>query len=481
MSKTVEEINRKILNRTVCVVTADRMPEIVEELGAERAASEVDVVTTGTFGAMCSSGAWLNFGHSDPPIKMTRVWLNDVEAYAGVAAVDAYLGATQASQTLGMQYAGAHVIEDLLLGRPVVLRAVSYGSDCYPLKELVTEITLADLNQAIMSNPRNAYQRYNAAANSGTRTLHPYMGKLLPACGNVTFSGAGELSPLMNDPDCETIGIGTRIFLGGGIGYVTGAGTQHAPEKGFATLMVQGDLKRMSGEFLRAALFHGYGASLYVGIGVPIPVLHAGIARQAAVRDRDIETDVIDYAVPSSRRPVLGRCSYERLKSGSVPLNGRQVPASPLASFHMAGRIAATLKRWIERGEFLLSAPAAALPARGASAALAMKPPQRQDKLFYRRRKQERPRPAGSRVSWDAEACFSCGQCLGICPAGVFRRDAGWRVAAAVAACTGCGRCEGVCPVGAVTPRPDGWRDYIGPDVPVYSDRGAIRGGRDER
>jgi uncharacterized protein (DUF39 family)/NAD-dependent dihydropyrimidine dehydrogenase PreA subunit len=481
MSKTVEEINRKILNKTVRVVSADRMPEIVAELGAERAAVEVDVVTTGTFGAMCSSGAWLNFGHSDPPIKMTRVWLNDVEAYAGVAAVDAYLGATQGSETLGMEYAGAHVIEDLLLGRPVVLRAVAYGTDCYPLKELVTEITLADLNQAIMSNPRNAYQRYNAAANSGTRTLLTYMGKLLPACGNVTFSGAGELSPLLNDPGCETIGVGTRIFLGGGVGYVTGAGTQHAPEKGFATLMVQGDLKQMSAEFLKAALFHGYGASLYVGIGVPIPVLHAGIARQTAVRDRDIETDVIDYSVPSNRRPVLGRYNYEQLKSGAVQLNGHRVPASPLASFRMAGRVAATLKRWIERGEFLLSAPVAALPAHGSSAPLALKPPRQNDKLFYRRRGEVLPRPAGSLVSWDAGLCFSCGQCLGICPAGVFRRDTGWRVKADEAACTGCGLCDRVCPAGAVSPRLDGWRDRMGPDVPVPSDREAIRGGRDER
>ncbi len=450
MSKTVEEINRKILNRTVRVVTADRMPEIVEELGAERAAAEVDVVTTGTFGAMCSSGAWLNFGHSDPPIKMTRIWLNDVEAYAGVAAVDAYLGATQGSETLGMEYGGAHVIEDLLLGRPVVLRAVSYGTDCYPRKRLLTEVTLAGLNQALLSNPRNAYQRYNAAANSGARTLHTYMGKLLPACGNITFSGAGELSPLANDPALETIGIGTRIFLGGGSGYVTGPGTQHSPENGFATLMVQGDLKRMAAEFLKAALFNGYGPSLYVGIGVPIPLLHAGIARQTAVRDRDIETDVIDYAVASNRRPALGRCNYEQLKSGSVILNGRYVPSAPLSSFREAGRVARTLKGWIERGEFLLSAPAAPLAARGAAAPLVMKPPAARHGLFYRRRPEALPRATGSRIAWDATLCFSCGQCLGICPAGVFRRDAEWQVTADTAACSGCGRCQRVCPVRAI-------------------------------
>ncbi|MBN2345946.1 MAG: 4Fe-4S binding protein [Candidatus Aminicenantes bacterium] len=450
MSKTVEEINRKIENGAVRVVTAERMPEIVAELGAERAAEEVDVVTTGTFGAMCSSGAWLNFGHADPPIRMSRVWLNDVEAYAGVAAVDAYLGATQASETVGMGYSGAHVIEDLLRGRPVVLRAVSVGSDCYPRKELLTEVTLAGFNQALLSNPRNAYQRYNAAANSGTRVLHTYMGKLLPGCGNVTFSGAGELSPLMNDPELETIGVGTRIFLGGGVGTVVGAGTQHDPKNGFATLMVQGDLKGMSSEFLRAAVFHGYGGSLYVGIGVPIPVLHAGIARRTAVRDRDIEADIVDYGVPRRERPVLGRFTYEQLKSGAIRLNGRSVPAAPLSSFHMAGRIAARLKEWIEQGRFCLGPPATPLPVRGAAGPLVIRPPQHPGFLFHRRFA-DLPRPAGTRIRWDAEACFSCGQCLGACPAGVFARDENWRVTADPRPCTGCGRCERLCPAGALT------------------------------
>jgi uncharacterized protein (DUF39 family)/NAD-dependent dihydropyrimidine dehydrogenase PreA subunit len=456
MYKTVEEINRKILNNTVRVVTAEQMPAIVGELGAERAAAEVDVVTTGTFGAMCSSGVWLNFGHSEPPIKMTRVWLNDVEAYAGVAAVDAYLGATQASETLGMEYAGAHVIEDLLRGRPVVLRAVSYGSDCYPRKELLTEITLADLNQALMSNPRNAYQRYNAAGNSGERTLHTYMGKLLPGCGNVTFSGAGELSPLINDPDYETIGIGTRIFLGGAVGYITGSGTQHSPQAQFATLMVQGDLKEMSLEFLRAAVFSGYGSSLYVGIGIPIPVLHAGIARKTAIRDRQIETSVIDFAVPSRSRPELGRGNYEQLKSGSIRLQGREVPAAPLVSYRKSRQVAGTLKQWIEQGRFTLSEPVAAISRQGSSRPMTQKPPAPRPALFYRRRPPVPPRPAGQRQVWDAGLCFSCGQCLAICPAGVFRRDNEWTVTADDSKCTGCGLCDGVCPAGAIIGGNDG-------------------------
>jgi len=453
MSRTVSEINQKILNRTVRVVTADEMPALVAALGAEGAAEEVDVVTTGTFGAMCSSGVWLNFGHSDPPIKMTRVWLNDVEAYAGVAAVDAYLGVTQPSETLGMEYGGAHVIEDLLLGKPVVLRAVSYGTDCYPLKELVTEITLADLNQAIMSNPRNAYQRYNAASNSSARILHTYMGKLLPGCGNVNFSGAGELSPLINDGDYATIGIGTRIFLGGGVGYVIGSGTQHNPGAQFATLMVQGDLKQMSAEFLKAALFHGYGSSMYVGIGIPIPVLNAGIAKNTGIRDRDIETDVMDYSVPSRIRPVLGRLNYEQLKSGMVRIGSREVPTSPLVSYSKSRQVALTLKQWIEQGSFTLSEPVARISTQGSFGPLTRKPPRPRPAPFCRCQPETAAQHATPYIVWDGQRCISCGHCLGICPVHVFRHDAGWRVAAEPERCLECGQCDRVCPRGAIALR----------------------------
>lgn len=78
-TKTYEEINEKIKKGDAVVVTAEEMVKIVEEQGEKKAAKEIDVVTTGTFGAMCSSGAFLNFGHSDPPIKMEQLWLNDVK------------------------------------------------------------------------------------------------------------------------------------------------------------------------------------------------------------------------------------------------------------------------------------------------------------------------------------------------------------------------------------------------------------------
>jgi len=365
MSKTISDINQKIKNNKARVVTADEMTCIVKEVGPENAAKKVDVVTTGTFGAMCSSGVWLNFGHSEPPIKISKCWLNDVPAYSGVAAVDAYIGAAQYSDVKGEKYGGAHVIDDLVNRKPVVLRAESPGTDCYPSQAVETELTIYDLNQATMSNPRNAYQKYAVATNSSSRTLSTYMGRLLPKFGNAAYSGAGELSPIINDRFFLTIGVGTRIFLGGATGYITGSGTQNSPENEFATLMVQGDLKRMNNRFLKATTFHNYGPTLFVGIGVPIPVLNAEIAESAGISDREIETSVLDYSVPSRDRPEIRKVTYAELKSGSIKINGREVKTNCLSSFSRAKTIADLLKQWIENGAFYLSEPVEHLSGKG--------------------------------------------------------------------------------------------------------------------
>jgi uncharacterized protein (DUF39 family)/predicted transcriptional regulator len=360
--KSLSEINQRIRDGSVRVVTAEQMPDLVDELGPAGAVREVDVVTTGTFGAMCSSGVFLNLGHSDPPIKILKAHLNKVEAYGGVAAVDLFLGATQPSEDRGIEYGGAHVMEDLVAGKQVEVVAQGAGTDCYPQLELETNLRLDDFNQAIMVNPRNAYQRYNAATNSSDRTVHTYMGTLLPKIGNIHYSGAGVLSPISNDPNFDYIGVGTRIFLAGAQGYIIGSGTQHNPQKGFSTLMVTGDLKLMNSRYLRAATFHKYGPSLYLGIGIPIPVLNEQIALNTAVRDRDILTNIVDYGIPRRDRPTIKVVSYEDLKSGSVEINGKDVNASSLSSYCMAREVANKLKDSIQASEFLLTQSVVPLP-----------------------------------------------------------------------------------------------------------------------
>ncbi len=369
--KTIAEINERIKNRKAVVVTAEEIIDLVEEKGVKKAAQEVDVVTTGTFGPMCSSGMFINFGHPKPGIKMTRTWLNDVPAFSGLAAVDAYVGATEMSERQGMQYGGAHVIQDFIDGKDIRLYAESYGTDCYPRRDIRTTINKHNVNQAYLYNPRNCYQNYPAATNSSDKIMYTYMGTLLPGFGNVTYSTSGELSPLMNDPEYRTIGIGTRIFLGGTQGFVAWEGTQHDPgqarlENGTpvssaGTLAVIGDAKKMSSRYIRAAIFDRYGVTLFVGIGIPIPMLDEDMLIKTAVRNRDIVTTLVD----KSGREDLGiRLSYETLRSGWVDIKGRRVPTAPLSSLKIARDIASTLKDWIANGQFLLSEPVEKLPYR---------------------------------------------------------------------------------------------------------------------
>lgn len=372
VKKTYEEINEKIRRGEAVVVTAEEIIDIVKEEGVAKAAEKVDVITTGTFGPMCSTGAFINFGHSDPPIKMTKVWMNDVPAYAGLAAVDAYIGATEISETAGMAYGGAHVIEDLIAGKTIKLKSEAYGTDCYPRKEIVTYINKDVVNEAYLFNPRNAYQNYAVAVNASARTMYTYMGTLLPRLGNATYCSASQLSPLINDPFYRTIGIGTRIFLGGTQGYVAWQGTQFNPmqtrgDNGVpvapaGTLALIGDLKGMDTEFIRAATFHNYGTTMFVGVGIPIPVLDEDVVEKASIQDRDIYATIIDYSVQQRSKPNFGRISYAELRSGTIEINGKKIRTSPISSYSKARKIAETLKGWVQEGKFYLQQPVENFP-----------------------------------------------------------------------------------------------------------------------
>lgn len=384
MKKTIAEINEKIKSGKVVVVTAEEMINIVAEKGVGAAAEEIDVVTTGTFGPMCSSAMYINIGHTRPRIKLGggSCYLNGVPAYCGLAAVDIILGATAVPDDDPrnkihpgwFKYGGGHVIEDFVAGKDILLTASTYGTDCYPRKHLETLINIRDVNEAVLFNPRNCYQNYNVAVNLSDKVIYTYLGTLKPNLGNAVYSSAGQLSPLLKDPLYMTIGIGTRIFLGGGIGYVAWQGTQHNPgakrkENGVpceaaGTIAVIGDLKQMKPEWLRGTSMYGYGTTLTVGIGIPIPVVDEEIARYTAVSDAEIFAPIVDYsrAYPEGMAERLGEVSYAELRSGKIQLQGKSVPTSSLSSYPGARKIANILKEWIQRGEFLLTEPVATLP-----------------------------------------------------------------------------------------------------------------------
>ena len=385
MAKTIEQINEKIKKKKAVVVTAEEVINIASSRGIRDTARYVDVVTTGTFGPMCSSGAYFNIGHSSPRIKLGggEVFLNGVPAYAGLAAADIFLGAAALAKDDPLnrvypgefKYGGGYVIQELVAGKDIKLEATAHGTDCYPRKSLETWINIRDLNEAVLFNPRNSYQNYDVAVNlSKDRTIYTYMGILYPDLGNANYCSAGQLSPLLNDPFYKTIGIGTKIFLGGGTGFVAWNGTQHnpavertdkgVPKTGGGTLALIGDLKKMKPEWRVGTSFIGYGATLTVGIGIPIPILSEKILKFTTIRDEEIFTQIVDYSkdYPKRINRSLGEVSYDELRSGRIKLRGKEVPTGAFSSYMKAREIAQTLKDWITKGKFTLTEPVQPIP-----------------------------------------------------------------------------------------------------------------------
>lgn len=380
--RTIAEINHKILHQTAVVWTVEELKARVAEVGVTQTAKEVDVVTTGTFEPMESSGAIINLGHTDPPIKIRKCWLDGVPAYAGFGAVDLYLGATQQVDYTGLtdipegeeskERGGGHVIEDLIAGKSVQLRAIGQVTDCYPRSSFDTTITSETINQFYLFNPRNLYQNFIVGVNGGDRPLFTYLGPLQPRLSNAVYSNPGAISPLLNDPDLKLIGIGTQIFLGGGIGYIAWEGTQHFPlQKRLpnrtpigpsATLALIGDAKQMSQKWVRGCYFKNYGPSMMIGVGVPLPVLNEEVVNSCAIQDQDIVAPVVDFSIPRRVRPSFGLVNYAQLKTGRITVDGKPVRVAPLASVFLSRQVALELKQWIEQGQFTLTEPVAAIP-----------------------------------------------------------------------------------------------------------------------
>jgi uncharacterized protein (DUF39 family) len=374
--RTIAEINEKISRKRAVVWTVEELKARVIEIGVTKTTKEVDVITTGTFEPMESSGAIINLGHTDPPIKIRRCWLDGVPAYAGFGAVDLYLGASCPVDSPDgeevREHGGGHVIADLIAGKSIQVRAVGQVTDCYPRATFETTVTRETINQFYLFNPRNLYQNFIIGVNGGDRPLHTYLGPLQPRLGNAVYSNPGSLSPLFNDPDLQLVGIGTRIFLAGGLGYVAWEGTQHFPlQKRLenrtpigpgSTLALIGDAKQMDARWIRGCYFKGYGPSLMMGVGIALPVLNDSVVEHCAVQDKDLVAPIVDFSIPRRVRPTFGLVSYAQLKSGRITIEGRTVRVASLASLFLSRQVSQELKQWIKEGIFTLTEPVAPIP-----------------------------------------------------------------------------------------------------------------------
>jgi uncharacterized protein (DUF39 family) len=382
--RTIEEINEKITKKTAVVWTVEELKQKVAEIGIKKAFKEVDVICSGTFEPMESSGAMINLGHTDPPIKIRQCWLDGIPAYPGFGAVDLYFGATVMADLGGTsenpetpnpdkkERGGGHVIEDLIAGKNINLKAIGQVTDCYPRASFETTINKTTINQFYLFNPRNLYQNFIVGVNGGDRPLFTYLGPLNPDLGNAVYSNSGAISPLFNDPNLDLIGIGTKIFLGGGIGYIAWEGTQHFPlQKRLpnqtpigpaATVALIGDAKQMNSRWVRGCYFKKYGASLMIGVGIPFPVLNEKVIENCAIQDQDIVAPIVDFSIPRRVRPTFGLVSYAQLKSGKITIEGKTVRVAPLVSIYLSRQVAEELKEWIKEGKFTLTKSVAKLP-----------------------------------------------------------------------------------------------------------------------
>jgi len=209
--------------------------------------------------------------------------------------------------------------------------------------------------------------------NGADRPLYTFLGTLQPRLGNAVYGSSGAFSPLLNDPYLELIGVGTRLWLGGGIGYLAWEGTQHFPlQKRLpngtpigpgATVALIGDAKQMDPRWVRGCRLQNYGTGLMMGVALALPVLNETVAQRLAIADKDIVAPVVDFAIPRRVRPVFDMVNYAQLKSGKITVNGQTVRTAPFTSLFLGEQCAQELKNLVQTGKFLLTEPSAPLPA----------------------------------------------------------------------------------------------------------------------
>lgn len=363
MEKSVDEINEKIQHNKAKVLTAIEAKQLIKEKGIKYFLSNIDVVTFSSFEMNTNALLYLNFGQTDPLIYFQEAYVNDVLAYP-LGPSDLALSVVAESKS-NLEYGGAHVISDLVAGKEVLLKVVGKGLEVYPNKEFETWFNLSNVNLSKLLLNQGVNQNNIVATNSGNKDINSNMGTLISKLENSTYNSSSYLNPLINDPFCRTIGVGTKIWVGGGAGYVTGHGSNHNPrqkrnEYGIPigpsiTLSVIADISLMKPKWVRGGYLKSFGPVIYIGIGFPIPILNEEIASNITISDDKIHTTIVDFSIPRRAKPTFGQCTYQELRSTTVVINKKPTLAAPLSSMAYAVEICNLLKEEILEKRFFLT------------------------------------------------------------------------------------------------------------------------------
>lgn len=365
MERTYSEINDKIKSGKAKVHTVAEVKALVKDKGVKYLANNVDVVICASFEMHTNALAYLNFGQTDPLIYFSEAYINNVEA-TPVGPTDLALSCVVYSRE-NPEYGGAHILEDLVKGKDLYLKATGRNLEVFPNKQFDSWFNMKDLNQTRLLLNQGMNQNNIVACNAGEKDINSNMGTLIGHLENSTYNSSSFLNPLINDPFCKTIGIGTKVWVGGAQGFIIGHGSNHNPLQkrnkygipvgAGITLSIIADLDFMQPKWVRGGYLKSFGPVLYIGVGVPIPVLNDEIAENLTITDDKINTTIVDFSIPRRTKPTFGQCTYEELRTSTVIINNKPTLVAPLASMAWAIDMCNVLKDSILKKQFLLSEP----------------------------------------------------------------------------------------------------------------------------
>ncbi len=365
MPQTIDEINNKIKTNKAQVLTASEAKILIKEKGIKHFSENIDIVTCATFEINTNAFLYLSFGQTDPLIYFMDASINDIPACI-TGPTDVIISSVSSSKN-NIEYSGSSIVEDLVCKKDLHLKAAGRNLEVFPAKEFETWFNLKDLNYARLFLNQAINQNSIVAANSGDKDINSNMGTLIAKLENSTFNSSSYLNPLINDPACKTIGTGTNIWVAGSRGVILGHGSNHNPSQHknkhnipvgpSTTLSLFVDIENMHPKWIRGGFIKSFGPVLYVGIGIPIPVLNDEIAEHLAITDDMINTTIIDFSIPRRSKPILGQCTYNELRTSTVLINNKPTLTASLSSMAYAFEICKTLKEEILNRNFLLAEP----------------------------------------------------------------------------------------------------------------------------
>lgn len=300
--KTLDEINRLLKQGEAIILTAGELKAEIRRAGTF---PRVDVVTCATMGIMSGTRLTFSIPVSTPNtfVQARRCWINGIEGYPGpcpnerLGVLDCTLHCTSHRDNT---YGGGHLLKDLLNGNPVAVEVEDDRGNRH-----LKHVTLKDIPVARVDGTRHCFRNYTAFVNSSKQNVRSIFA-VRPLKGDfqqATFSGCGEWNPIQNDPDLQSIGVGSPILINGAPGIVTGLGTRSTKER--PSLATSASLKEME-PYYTGGICTAMGPEVYCTIAIPIAVTSPNVKRNLMILDQEISLPVVDVM----GRRVVGESNY---------------------------------------------------------------------------------------------------------------------------------------------------------------------------